>query len=105
MLGNLYKINDEYKYYLIDNVGAYNCIAVEFGTFKSSFISIDMIQTQMENLEFNIDNLKNLLDNYAAFKDFIDYEYFNTHNYIIFHTKYYYIKSWLDIFNFANKII
>jgi len=105
MIGKLYKVNDEYKYYLIDNVGAYNCVVVEFGTFKSSFISIDKIERHMENLEFNIDNLKNLLDNYSAFEGFIDYEYFNTHNYIYFHNRLYYIKSWLDIFNFASRMI
>lgn len=105
MQGHLYKSNNDNKYYLIDNVGAYNYIAIEFETFKSLFISIETVENTMINIEFNVENIKNLLDDYKIFEGFIDYDYIETHNYIIYNSRVYVIRNWIDIFNFANKFI
>jgi len=105
MQGHLYKSNNDNKYYLIDNVGAYNYIAIEFETFKSLFISIEIVENTMINIEFNVENIKNLLDDYKIFEGFIDYDYIETHNYIIYNSRVYVIRNWIDIFNFANKFI
>ena len=105
MQGHLVKVIDENRYYLIDNVGAYNYIVTEFETFRSMFISIDTVERTMFDIEFNVENIRNLLNNHEAFEGFIDYQYFDTHNYIIFHNRVYYIQNWIDLFNFATKII
>lgn len=105
MIGELFRNNENNKYYLIDNVGAYNYIVIEFETFRNMFMPIELVERTMYSIEFNAENVKNLLDDYAAFEGFVIYDYFNSHNYIIYHNKIYYIRNWVDLFNFANKII
>ena len=104
MQGQLYRdeCND---YYLIDNVGAYNYIVIKFGCFRSFFMSIDKVDNTMTKIEFNIDNIMNLLEVYPIFNGFIDYDYLESSNYIIYYKTIYYIRNWVDIFNFAYKIM
>lgn len=105
MQGHLFKNINDNKYYLIDNVGAYNYIVIEFETFKNMFMSIETVERSMIDVEFNIENIKNLLNEYAIFNDLIDYEHFETNNYIIYHNRAFYIRNWVDIYNFVNNII
>ena len=105
MQGELYKDINQNKYYLIDNIGAYNYIVIQFETFKSLFISIDTFQKNMIKIEFNLDNVKILLDTYELFKGRINYNYFNTNDYIVYNNKMLSIKNWVDVFNFVNKYI
>ena len=105
MQGHLFKSTNENNYYLIDNVGAYNYIVIEFQTFKSLFISIETVQSSMINIEFNVENIKKLLNSYEIFERFINYDYLETKNHIIYNNRMYYIQNWIDVFNFANKIM
>lgn len=105
MQGHLFKSTNENNYYLIDNVGAYNYIVIEFQTFKSLFISIETVQSSMINIEFNVENIKKLLNSYEIFERFINYDYLGTKNHIIYNNRMYYIHNWIDVFNFANKIM
>jgi hypothetical protein len=105
MQGQLFKTIDDNRYYIIDNVGAYNCIVVEFATFTSKFLSIEIIQNSMIEVEFNNENVKNLLDTYTIFEGSINYEFLESDNYIIYNRIHYYLRNWVDIFNFANKVI
>lgn len=105
MRGHLYKSNDDNQYYLIDNVGAYNCIVIEFATFQSSFISIESIERNFNKIEFNFENIKNLLNSYTIFEKLINYDYYEKDNFIIYNSMVYHLRDWIDIYNFASKNI
>jgi hypothetical protein len=97
MEGCLY-MNEE-NYYLITNIASYNILAVEFGTFKSCFIEKENFNYKI--IDYNSNNVKLLLDNYEEFRDYINYDDFKDFNLINYNNRNYYIKSWLDVFNFA----
>ncbi len=97
--GCLYKKDIDNTYYLINSIATYTMLAVEFGTFKNCFIQKE--EFDYELIEYNPDNIKNLLDNYSEFKDYINYADLKDFNIIIYNDKNYYIRSWLDVFNFA----
>lgn len=97
MEGCLYKYND--KYYYINNIASHNMLALEFGTFKSCFIKKD--NDNYEIIDFNPDNIQQLLDDYDEFKNYINYSNLKDFNQIDYNERNYYIRSWLDVFNFA----
>jgi hypothetical protein len=95
--GCLYKGND--NYYLISSIASYTMLVVEFETFKNCFIQIEDFEYEL--IDYTPDNIKELLDNYNEFKDYINYSSLNDFNIISYNNKNYYIRSWLDVFNFA----
>lgn len=99
MEGCLYKKCD--NYYLIITAATYNYVAVEFGSFTSCFLQNDNFEANFDLIEFNVDNVKMLLDNYDEFYDFIDYSNLNDFNTITYNRKIYIIKTWKDLFNFV----
>ena len=100
MEGCLYKKINE-KYYLINSIATYTMLAVEFGTFKHCFISLEDFNDFFDLIEYNHTNVKLLLDEYEEFSDYINYSSLKDFNLIIYNNKNYYIRSWLDVFNFA----
>ena len=100
MEGCLYQKYDD-KYYLISRVATYTVVAVEFETFISCFIQNENFDQNFKHIEFNSNNIKNILQNYEEFNDLIDYSSLNDFNTIIYNDKIYIIKSWNDVFNFA----
>jgi hypothetical protein len=95
--GCLYKGNN--NYYLISSIASYTMLAIEFETFKNCFIQIE--DFNYDYIPYTVHNIKILLDNYEEFKDYIDYSDFKDFNIISYNNKNYYIRSWLDVFNFA----
>jgi hypothetical protein len=100
MEGCLYKKINE-KYYLINSIATYTMLAVEFGTFKNCFISLENFDDFFDLIEYNHTNVKLFLDEYEEFTDYINYSSLKDFNLIIYNNKNYYIRSWLDVFNFA----
>ena len=100
MEGCLYQKYDD-KYYLINRAATYTVVAVEFESFVSCFIQNENFDEQFKHIEFNSNNIKNLLQNYEEFNDLIDYSSLNDFNRIIYNDKIYIIRSWKDVFNFA----
>lgn len=98
--GCLYKKKNENGLYLINSIATYNMLAVEFGTFKNCFIQKENFDYEL--IEYTIENIKIVLDNYCEFKDYINYSNMKDFNIIIYNDKNYYIRSWLDVFNFAT---
>ena len=101
MEGCLYIKNDSNTYYLINIAATYNYIAVEFGTFISCFLQNENFDVKYELIEFNVQNMKMLLDNYEEFDGLIDYSNLNDFNTITYNQKIYIIKNWKDLFNFV----
>jgi len=97
--GCLYKGNSNDTYYLINSVATYTMLAVEFGSFKNYFIHIENFD--YEFIEYNPINIKNLLDKYSEFNGYINYSNLTDFNLISYNNRNYYIRSWLDVFNFA----
>ena len=97
MEGCLYKNNE--NYYLINNIATYNILVLEFETFRSYFISKDNFDYEI--IEYNSDNIQQILDNYSEFKDYIDYTFLKDFNQITYNNRIYYFRSWNDVFNFA----
>lgn len=100
MEGCLYKNNSTDTYYLINSIATYTMLAVEFETFKNCFIQIDNFDYEL--IQFNLTNIKNLLDKYTEFNSYIDYSNLSDFNIISYNNRNYYIRSWLDVFNFAT---
>ena len=100
MEGCLYKNNSTDTYYLINSIATYTMLAVEFETFKNCFIQIDNFDYEL--IQFNLTNIKNLLDKYTEFNSYIDYSDLSDFNIISYNNRNYYIRSWLDVFNFAT---
>jgi hypothetical protein len=78
------------KYFLIINKALNYSIAIEFDTFNNILISNDIISNSFL-IEFNEENLKNLLN--------IDYD-----NFIINNNKICRFNNWLDVFNYYKNI-
>jgi len=99
--GCLYKDND--NYYLISSIASYTMIVFEFKTFKKCFIQIEDFDYEL--IDYTPDNIKELLDNYEEFKDNIYYSDLKDFEIIsyLYNKKNYYIRSWLDVFNFAKR--
>ena len=95
MEGCLYKNNSTDTYYLINSIATYTMLAVEFETFQIDNFDYELIQ-------FNLTNIKNLLDKYTEFNSYIDYSNLSDFNIISYNNRNYYIRSWLDVFNFAT---
>jgi hypothetical protein len=95
--GCLYKGNN--NYYLISSIASYTMLAIEFETFKNCFIQKEDFDYEL--IHYTPNNIKELLDNYEEFKDYINYSALNDFNIITYNNKNYYIRSWLDVFNFA----
>lgn len=100
MEGCLYRKCDN-TYYLINTIATYNYIAIEFGTFNSCFIQNENFEIKYDLIEFNVHNVKILLDGYEEFYEFIDYSNLNDFNTITYNQKIYIIKNWKDLFNFV----
>jgi hypothetical protein len=99
--GCLYKGND--NYYLISSIASYKILAVEFKTFKQYSMEIENFDYKL--IDYTPDNIKELLDNYEEFKDNIYYSDLKDFEIISYlnNNKNYYIRSWLDVFNFAKR--
>lgn len=97
MEGCLYKENDDY--YLITNIANYNILVLNFETLTTKFISKDNFKYDI--VDYNTNNIKMLLDVYEEFKDNIDYSNLKDFNHIIYNDRVYYIRSWIDVFDFA----
>jgi hypothetical protein len=97
----LYKDND--NYYLISSIAFDKILAFEFKTFKQFSISIEKFDYKL--IDYTPDNIKELLDNYEEFKDNIYYSDLKDFEIISYlnNNKNYYIRSWLDVFNFAKR--
>ena len=100
MEGCLYKNIQTEKYYLLNTVAYYNSIVVDLETFNSCFIQHDDLSNNYEKIEFNSNNLKQLLDKYIDFKNRVDYDNLNDFNYIKYDNIVYNIKNWYDVLNF-----
>jgi hypothetical protein len=97
MEGCLYKRFDD-KYYLIDQIGMYNYIAVEFDSFDSCFIQNENFADKYTLIEFNSENIKKLLETYEGYIDYSDLNDFNT---ITYNRKNYIIRNWSDLIDFV----
>ena len=97
MEGCLYQKYDN-KYYLIDQIGMYNYIAVEFESFISCFIQNENFDKKYTLIDFNSENVKKLLESYEGFIDYSDLSDFNT---ITYNRKNYIIRDWSDLFDFV----
>lgn len=98
MEGCLYKKDD--KYYLINNIAAYYILVLEFETLNSYFISKDKFDYDI--IEYNSNNIRMVLDSYDEYKDNINYSNLKDFNQIVYNERIYYIRSWLDVFDFAS---
>lgn len=101
MQGEVYKCTNTGKYYLINSIGTYNYLVIEFETFSSRFIEIDNFNKKYQNIKLDTINLKDLLDNYAIFNNLINYNDFKDFRQIKYKNQIYVIKNWYDVFNFA----
>ena len=61
MEGYLYESNVGYCYYLINSSATYNVVGIEFGSFQNKFITKDDIHTNYSLIQFNSENVKNIL--------------------------------------------
>jgi hypothetical protein len=92
------------NYYLVNSIASYNILATEFGTFKGCFIQKDNLD-EYELIDYSVDNIKELLNNYDEFIDNIDYNDLNDFKYLNYNNRTYFIRNWRDIYNFvANRI-
>jgi hypothetical protein len=98
MEGSLYYSGS--GYYLINSVASFNVIVVEFETFSSKFISKENLQ-QYDEIKFNAENVKSILDNYSEFRNNIGYDLLDDYNELVFNKKFYIVKNWTGLFNFV----
>ncbi len=103
MQGEVYKCINTGKYYLINSIGTYNYLVIEFGTFSSRFINIENFTSLYQEIKLNTNNLKLLLDNYKVFQNTIDYNNMNEFKHIKYNNRIFIIKNWYEVFNFAGE--
>jgi hypothetical protein len=100
MEGYLYESN--VGYYLINSSATYNVVGIEFGTFENKFITKDDIHTNYSLVQFNGENVKNILDMYDIYLNNIDYSRFDSYNELSYNGKVYIIKGWYDFYKFVS---
>jgi|LakMenE18May11ns_1017448.scaffolds.fasta_scaffold9649343_3 hypothetical protein len=96
MEGQLYEYG--FGFHLIDKSATYYAVGVEYGSFKSNFISKDDIHSNYKLLQFDAENIKNIFKMYdikgidakQVSEQLVELKYRgNT----------YYLKSWGDFYN------
>ena len=100
MEGYLYESN--LGYYLINSSATYNVVGIEFGSFENKFITKDDIHTNYSLVQFNSENVKNILDFYDIYKNKINYLRFDSCNELEYNGKIYIIKGWYDFYKFVS---
>lgn len=103
MQGEVYKCINTGKYYLINSIGTYNYLVIEFETFSSRFINIENFNSLYLEIKLNSNNLKKLLDNYKLFQNTIDYNHMNDFKQIKYNNRIFSIKNWYEVFNFGGE--
>ena len=98
MEGCLYRNN--INYYLVDSVASHFIIIIDLETFKQQFIQKDVIEKDFERIDFNSDNIIELLHSYEMFQNQINMDDFKDFNYMVFDKRKYYIRNWRDVYDF-----
>jgi len=97
MEGHLYEYG--FGFYLIDKTATYYAVGIEYGSFKSNFISKDDIHTNYKLLQFNAENIKNIFKMYNITSGIKVKQVSEQLIELKYRGKTYNIKSWNDFYN------
>jgi hypothetical protein len=103
MEGCLYKHVGSDNYYMVCGVGSYFILVKDFNDFGERFIQKDEIALNYKSIDFNSNNVKQLLDNYDRFEGNINYSNLKDFYLIIYNDRKYFIRTWKDIYEFIIK--
>ena len=96
MEGHLYEHG--FGFYLIDKTATYYAVGVEYGSFKSNFISKDDIHNNYKLLQFTADNIRAIFNTYNITGIKIKQALDNSIE-LRYRGKTFIIRNWQDFYN------